>query len=58
MARIMMNAELVATGQERIIIQTSYRADHLGALKALSHSAHMILLIRMLDYAQRVSPRD
>jgi hypothetical protein len=54
----MMNAELVATGQERIIIPTSYRTDHLGALKALSHSAHMILLIRMLDYAQRVSPRD
>jgi hypothetical protein len=52
-ARIMMNAELVAAGQERIIIPTSYRTDYLGALKALSHNAHMIPLIRMLDYAQQ-----
>lgn len=51
-ARIMMNAELVAGGQERIIIPTAYRTDYLGALKALSHSAHTTALIRMLDYAQ------
>lgn len=52
-ARIMMNAELVAAGQERIIIPTSYRTDYLGALKAMTHNAHMILLIQMLDYAQQ-----
>ncbi|MBE0532146.1 MAG: Fic family protein [Rhodospirillales bacterium] len=52
-ARIMMNAELVAGGQERIIIPTAYRTDYLGALKALSHSGHATPLIRMLDYAQR-----
>jgi hypothetical protein len=52
-ARIMMNAELVAGGQERIVIPTSYRSDYLGALKALSNSGHTVPLIRMLDYAQQ-----
>jgi len=52
-ARIMMNAELVAGGQERIIIPTSYRTDYLGALKALSNNGHTAPLTRMLDYAQR-----
>jgi hypothetical protein len=52
-ARIMMNAELVAGGEERIIIPTAYRDDYLGALKALSHNALTDPLIRMLGYAQR-----
>ena len=52
-ARIMMNAELIAAGQERIIIPTAYRTDYLGALKAISHNALTDPLIRMLDYAQR-----
>lgn len=52
-ARIMMNAELVAGGQERIIIPTSYRTDYLGALKALSRNGQTTPLIRMLDYAQQ-----
>lgn len=52
-ARIMMNAELLAAGEERIIIPTAYRTDYLGALKALSHNSHATPLIRMLDYAQR-----
>jgi hypothetical protein len=52
-ARIMMNAELVAGGEERIIIPTAYRTDYLGALKAISQNSHTRPLIRMLDYAQR-----
>lgn len=51
-ARIMMNAELVAGGQERIIIPTAFRTDYLGPLKALSHTANTRPLIRMLDRAQ------
>jgi Fic family protein len=51
--RVMMNAELVAKGQERIIIPTSYRTDYLGALKAFSKNAHTDPLWRMLDHAQR-----
>jgi len=53
MARIMMNAELLAAGEERIVIPTVYRANYLSALKALSHSGRAEPLIRMLDYAQR-----
>jgi fido (protein-threonine AMPylation protein) len=51
--RIMMNAELIAAGQERIIIPTAYRTDYLGALKAFSDNAQTTPLLRMLDYAQR-----
>jgi hypothetical protein len=52
-ARVMMNAELVAKNEERIIIPTAYRTDYLGALKALSHNRHTMPLIRMLDRAQQ-----
>lgn len=52
-ARIMMNAELVAGGEERIIIPTAYRTDYLGTLKAISRNAATTPLLRMLDYAQR-----
>jgi len=51
--RIMMNAELIAQGQERIIIPTAYRTDYLGALKAFSQNGETDPLLRMLDYAQR-----
>ena len=52
-ARIMMNAELAAAGEERIVVPTVYRANYLSALKALSQTGRPEPLIRMLDYAQR-----
>ena len=52
-ARIMMNAELVAAGEERIIIPTVYRSNYLSSLKALSQTNHPDALIRTLDFAQR-----
>ena len=52
-ARIMMNAELVATDEERIIIPTVYRNNYLAPLKALSHSGRTEPLLRVLDYAQK-----
>lgn len=52
-ARVMMNAELVAAAQERIIIPTAFRTDYLGALKAISQSGRTDPVIRMLDLAQR-----
>ncbi|NJM34387.1 MAG: cell filamentation protein Fic [Rhodomicrobium sp.] len=55
LARIMMNAELVARDQQRIIIPTAYRTDYLGALKAFSHNGLADPLIRMLDVAQSYS---
>lgn len=52
-ARIMMNAELIARGQERLIIPTAYRVDYLGGLKSLSQTGNATPVIRMLDHAQR-----
>ncbi len=52
-ARIMMNAELVAKDEQRIIIPTIYRNNYLMALKAMTHSHHPEALIRTLDFAQR-----
>ena len=52
-ARVMMNAELVAGGEERIIIPTVFRGNYLAALRALSRTGHPEPLVRVLDYAQR-----
>ena len=54
-ARIMMNAELVAAGEQRIIIPTVYRANYLSALKAISNRTSAEPLILMLEFAQRFS---
>ena len=52
-ARVMMNAELVSAGEERIIIPTVYRNNYLSALKAFSLNGHPEPLIRTLDFAQK-----
>ena len=52
-ARVMMNAELVGGGEERIVIPTVYRSNYLTALRALSQNRSPEALIRTLDYAQR-----
>ena len=52
-ARIMMNAELVSAGEQRIVIPTIYRANYLTALKALSNRTSAEPLSRVLDFAQR-----
>ncbi|HEX8242082.1 MAG TPA: Fic family protein, partial [Longimicrobium sp.] len=54
-ARAMMNGELIAGGQRRIFIPTSYRDDYLLALRALSRQVVADPLIKMLDYAQAFS---
>jgi len=51
-ARIMMNAELVATGDQRILIPIVYRENYLAALRALSGSRNAEPFIRMLAFAQ------
>lgn len=53
MARIMMNAELVAAQQQRVIIPTILRSNYLSALRAMTHNSNPEPLIRVLDYAQR-----
>ena len=52
-ARIMMNAELVAANEEKIIIPTIYRSNYLSSLKALTHNSRPTPLIRTLDFAQK-----
>jgi hypothetical protein len=53
MARVMMNAELVANQEQRIIIPTVYRNNYLVALKALTHSNRPEPFIRVMDFAQK-----
>ena len=52
-ARILMNAELVAGGEERIVIPTSYRDSYLTALRAISRNGICEPLIEALAFAQR-----
>lgn len=52
-ARVMMNAELIAAKEQRIIVPTIYRGNYLSALKAISNRTSPEPLIRMLDFAQR-----
>ncbi|MDP2713130.1 MAG: Fic family protein [Solirubrobacteraceae bacterium] len=54
-ARVFMNAELTASGQQRIIIPTGYRQNYLNALSGMTHNDHAGGLIRMLDFAHRYS---
>ena len=52
-ARLMMNAELSAGGEERIIIPTVYRNNYLAALKALSLNGIADPIVRTLEFAQK-----
>jgi len=51
-ARALMNAELVASGQRRILIPTVYREDYLGALRELTRRDRPGLMLPMLERAQ------
>jgi len=53
LARIMMNIELLAGGETRIIIPTVYREDYFAALRVLARQSHALPFVQMLDYAQR-----
>ena len=48
-SRIMMNAELVAGGQSKIIIPTVFREDYLNALRRLTRNNDPDVLIRALS---------
>jgi hypothetical protein len=52
-SRALLNAELSAARQCRITIPLCYRADYLGALRAMSRQSSPGLLLRMADRAQR-----
>jgi Fic family protein len=57
-ARVMMNAELVAHGSNTIIIPTVYREDYLLALRALSRRNRSAPFVDMLYRAQKFSRLD
>lgn len=52
-ARVMMNAELVAAQQIPIIIPTVFRGEYLGALKNATNNSTFDALIAVLDFAHR-----
>ncbi len=52
-ARVMMNAELAAAGQVRVLIPIVYRSNYLTALRALSGNAWPEPIIKTLVFAQR-----
>lgn len=52
-ARVMMNAELVAAHESRIIVPTIYRNNYTAALKALSQNGITGALVRAMDFAHR-----
>lgn len=56
-ARIMMNAELAAGGEVRIIVPIVYRANYLSALKGATHNGAYGALVKMLSYARRYTAR-
>lgn len=49
----MMNAELVAAGQGRIVIPTVFRNNYLAGLRGLSVNGRADALIATLAFAQR-----
>jgi fido (protein-threonine AMPylation protein) len=53
LSRIMMNAELVANENQRIIIPTVYRSNYLMSLKGLSHNGITEAFIKTIDFAQK-----
>jgi len=50
--RVLMNAELSAAGEQRIVIPIVYRDNYLQGLRALSQGGNPQPLIRVLDFAQ------
>ncbi len=52
-ARVMMNAELAAARQVRVLIPIVYRSNYISALRALSTNAWPEPIIKTLAFAQR-----
>jgi Fic family protein len=52
-ARVLMNSELTAAGQQRIIVTTRDRGDYLAALRGMSNSLNMPAYVTVLAELQR-----
>lgn len=51
-ARVMMNAELLAAGQTRVFIPSVYRNEYVGSLKRLTNHRDPAGYLRVLSHAQ------
>lgn len=56
-ARAMMNAELVAAGECRIIVPSVFRNEYIGGLKRLTNHANPSAFTRTLDVCQQLAAR-
>jgi hypothetical protein len=56
-ARVMMNAELEAASEVRIIVPTVYRSNYLSALRGVSFNGNFSSLAATLDFARRWTAR-
>jgi len=56
-ARAMMNAELVARGQARIIIPSAFRGEYLSGLKRMTNESDPGTFIRQMQYLQEFAAR-
>lgn len=56
-ARLMMNSELVARSEVRIIIPTVYRNNYVAALRGVTHGRTFASLAATLDFARRYTGR-
>jgi Fic family protein len=54
-ARIMMNAELVNSGQAKIIIPTVFREDYFGSLRKLTQDGKPSPFVRAMQRAHEFS---
>ena len=61
-SRIMMNSELTAAGQAKIIVPTVFRPDYIGALRRLSRNGDPDVLVaamsRIREFSRRLSGDD
>ena len=55
LSRILMNRELLAAGLSRIVVPTVFRHDYIDALRALSRRDDPSVLVRSLEFCQRVT---
>ena len=57
LARVMMNAELLAAGRTRIFIPSVYRGEYVGSLKRLTSYGDPTAFLRVMSYAQEFVSR-
>ncbi len=51
-ARVMMNAELVASGQARIIIPSVFRNEYLSGLKRMTNECDPVAFVKQMQHVQ------